>query len=553
MRLSLSTRIFVGFAVVVACFGSASLYGVAAVTSLRHELRFLRKQALPLLDSLRESGVELRAYDEALRRAAPHDLDWVSRFVPNSRPYERVQALIVKLRTIREASRPPRLARFLSPAPLPLPALDTSLVTLRRSTEARDRISGDPEMGRLLGPARDRADDDAEVFGVLVVGLHRAVAERRLSDAARLVVEIRRMIRQIHGALASFQRQFEDLLNERFARAEHSERQLGLIVMVSAAVSLAVSVVALLVMLATLRPMASLAEVVGRFARGDRRARAETSGASEIRRLAVEWNRMADVLAEREGRLSAQREDLARAERLATLGHMAARMAHEVRNPLSSIGLNAELLEEELRAGHDFDRREARELLEAIASEVERLRQVTETYLTRARRVPLTREGTDLGQLVRRLVDFARSELEQRQVVASVQSPPDAVAEIDTRMVRQALWNLVRNGWEAMPGGGNLWLEVRRRQAEGPGGMVDWLVIAVEDSGAGIAEEARPRLFEPFFTTKEAGTGVGLALVAEIASAHGGKVVVASPERGHGARFEMWVPVLPPPEVVVEA
>ncbi len=553
MRLSLSTRIFVGFAVVVACFGSASLYGVAAVTSLRHELRFLRKQALPLLDSTRESGVELRAYDEALRRAAPHDLDWVSRFVPNARPYERVKDLIGKLRAIREASRPPRLARFLSPAPVALPALDTSLMALKRSTEARDRIAGDPEMARLLGPAREKATDDAEVFEVLVVGLHRAVAERRLSDAARLVVEIRRMIRQIHGAMASFQREFEELLNQRFARAEHSERQLGLIVAVSSAVSLAVSVVALLVMLATLRPMASLAEVVRRFARGDRRARAETTGASEIRHLAVEWNRMADVLAEREGRLSAQREDLARAERLATLGHMAARMAHEVRNPLSSIGLNAELLEEELRAGHELNRDEARDLLEAIGSEVERLRQVTETYLTRARRVPLNREPTDLGQLIGRLVDFARSELEQRQVVANVQSPKVASASIDTRMVRQALWNLVRNGWEAMPGGGRLWLEVERRATESPDGVVDWLVIVVEDSGAGIAEEARPRLFEPFFTTKEAGTGVGLALVAEVASAHGGKIEVAEPRHGDGACFQLWLPVVPPPEPEAEA
>ena len=542
MRLSLSTRIFVGFALVVACFGTASLYGVAAVTSLRHELRFLRKQALPLLDSLRESGVELRAYDEALRRAAPHDLDWVSRFVPNARPYERIDRLVEKLRAIREASRPPRLARFLSPAPLPLPALDTSLLTLRHSTEARDRIAGDSEMGRLLGEAKEAAQNDAQVFGALVTGLHRAAAERRLSDAARLVVEIRRLIRHVHGAMGVFQRQFEDLLNARFAAAEHSERQLGLIVAISSAVSLAVSVIALLVMLATLRPMAALAEVVRLFARGDRKIRAETGGAAEIRQLAVEWNRMADVLAEREARLSAQREDLARSERLATLGHMAARMTHEVRNPLSSIGLNAELLEEELRAGHELDRDEARELLEAIGAEVERLRQVTETYLNRARRAPMERQPTNLGQLIGRLIDFARSELEQRQVTPNVHSPADAAAQIDGRMVRQALWNLVRNGWEAMPGGGTLWLEVNSQPAADARQDLQWLVIAVEDSGPGIAEEARPRLFEPFFTTKEAGTGVGLALVAEVASAHGGRVTVAEGRHGSGARFELWLP-----------
>ena len=92
--MSLSTRIFLAFAVVVAATGASSFYAVAAVTGLRHELGFLRERALPLLDELRQDAAELHGFDEALQRAAPHDLDWVVRFIPNARPFGRVEQLV---------------------------------------------------------------------------------------------------------------------------------------------------------------------------------------------------------------------------------------------------------------------------------------------------------------------------------------------------------------------------------------------------------------------------------------------------------------------------
>ena len=106
--------------------------------------------------------------------------------------------------------------------------------------------------------------------------------------------------------------------------------------------------------------------MVRRFAAGDRKARAELTGATEIRTLAQETNRMADALEAREMQVSVAREELGRSERLAALGQLAARMAHEVRNPLSSIGLNAELLGDELRGGGDPNREETGELLDAM-------------------------------------------------------------------------------------------------------------------------------------------------------------------------------------------
>ncbi len=535
-RFSLSTRIFIAFAIVVATFGTAAAYGVATVTGLRHELGFLRQRAMPLLRTLRNNGLELRGFDEALQRAAPHDLDWVARFVPNARPFRRLDRILGQIGALQEEARPPRMVRLLvGPAP-PVPAIGQELVALRTSREAALRIARDTALLPLLGRRFEAATDET-AFASLVAGLQRAVADKRYTDAARLVVEIRRIVRRIHRGVEGVERQLEQALNERFTRAQEGEARLGIVVASSAGVALLVAVVVLLVMVVTLRPMAALADVVRRFAEGERTVRADTGGAAEIRQLAVEYNRMADALAEREREIAAQRDDLARSERLATLGHMAARVVHEIRNPLSSIGLNAELLSDEGEGGADPSERA--ELLTAIGAEVERLRQITEGYLHQTRPAPQVEERVEVESLLTRLADFVRAELSERRVIAHVHVQQGVVADVDTRMIRQALWNLVRNAWESMPDGGTVWLEGSHGGVPGNAQVI----IAVEDSGPGVTVEAREQIFEPFFTTKDTGTGVGLALVEEVARLHGGEVSVVDGRRGAGARFELRLPV----------
>ena len=541
LRTSLPLRIFLAFAVLVTCTGAASFYGIAAVGALRHELGFLRQGALPLLDELRQSGLELRGFDEALQRAEPHDLEWVVRFTPTARPFQRVDQILAHTRALRDLSRPPRLGQFLSSQRLPLPVLDARLAALRSAHEARDRMVQDPVL-RAAAPGVELTQTDAAAFDVLVDRLQRAIAEKRLTDAGRIVVEIRRIIRQVHGALGRAERDFEHVLSARFEEARRSESNLGVIVVTASLVSLAVAIVMLLAMLATLRPMTALTEVVRRFASGDRKARAATGGATEIATLALEWNRMADALAQREAQLGAQREELTRTERLATLGHMAARMVHEVRNPLSSIGLNAELLDEELSRGTAMDAEEARELLAAIGREIERLRHITEVYLDRARPAPTQQQRIDLGELVESVHEFVRSELERRGVVALVTVERGVWVEADSGLLRQALWNLLRNAWEAMPQGGRVWLEVSTRLTLGGRRAV----IAVEDTGPGVPQAERDAIFEPFTTSKERGTGIGLALVREVAAAHGGRIQLTSGRHGPGARFELELPPVAP-------
>jgi signal transduction histidine kinase len=275
----------------------------------------------------------------------------------------------------------------------------------------------------------------------------------------------------------------------------------------------------------TLRPLRRLREGARRIAAGDYGKRIAETGPTEIADLAREFNSMGRAVQERE-------EEKLRAARIAIAGKMAGQVAHEVRNPLSSIGLNTELLEDELFE-HDS---EARELCRKIRNEVDRLTQITEIYLgLRGGKPKLARES--LNAIVDDLVGFVRKDLANRRVRLDTElDPEDPVGNIDANQIRQCLINLVRNAADAVASNGGGRVVVRTRGARGR------VEVAVEDDGVGIAHEQLPRLFEPFFSTKKGGTGLGLALTQQIIQDHGGEIHVAS-RVGRGTTFTLSVPV----------
>ncbi len=220
------------------------------------------------------------------------------------------------------------------------------------------------------------------------------------------------------------------------------------------------------------------------------------------------------------------------AERLAAIGKMAAHITHEIRNPLSSMQLNVELLEETLRG--DGASEEARRLLSAIVREVGRLADVSEEYL-RVARLPSPRPSlVDLCALVRDVASFAKPELDRARVALDLRVPAAPLTvPIDEAQVRQALVNLVRNAREAMEDGGTITLAVSS--------VEDGAVLEVIDEGPGIPEEVRLRIFDPFFTTKATGTGLGLPLTKQIVEAHGGSISCEAAEP-RGTRFRLAFP-----------
>jgi signal transduction histidine kinase len=246
--------------------------------------------------------------------------------------------------------------------------------------------------------------------------------------------------------------------------------------------------------------------------------------------------RAARAKAERLNReMEAAMARLARAEQLAAVGRLSAKMAHEVRNPLGAISLNVDMLEDIIQELSGPAAGEAHEVLRGIRQEVHALADLTDEYLVAARLPRPRLEKDSINELVSELVDFLRpvAELESISITVSLgESLP--IFPFDRAMLRQAVRNLIRNAMEVLANGGRIAISTGCEEHEA--------LIAVADNGPGIAPEAADRLFEPFFTTKPGGTGLGLSIAQQIVREHGGEISCVS-QPGMGARFVIRLPL----------
>jgi signal transduction histidine kinase len=219
------------------------------------------------------------------------------------------------------------------------------------------------------------------------------------------------------------------------------------------------------------------------------------------------------------------------------VGRLAAQITHEIRNPLSSLSLNAELLQERLERGiqDDAGRAEAHALLVAMSREVERLAEITEEYLRFARHPKPDFSVVDLNDAVDELVDFMAAELAAGGVVAVRELTAAPRVRADAGQLRQVLLNLVRNAREAAGPGGHVRLSTKVDD------VTRVALLEIEDDGPGIPQALKSHLFEPFFSTKERGTGLGLAVVQQIVHEHGGEVT-CHPVLPKGTRFVVSLP-----------
>ncbi|PYM12026.1 MAG: hypothetical protein DMD81_25205 [Candidatus Rokuibacteriota bacterium] len=235
-------------------------------------------------------------------------------------------------------------------------------------------------------------------------------------------------------------------------------------------------------------------------------------------------------------RLQATQEELLVSERMATVGRLSLKVAHEVRNPISAIELNAEMLQESIRSGDPHDLEEASGLVTAIRDQVNALDQLTEEYLAFARFPRPQFEDESINHLIQELAEFVRPlAARQGQSVRVEADPAVPMLEIDRTLLRQAILNLVKNGFDAMPRGRQLTIATRVNTGEA-------IEISVADQGPGISREVAERLFEPFFTTKTQGTGLGLGIARQITEEHGGELRWANGPEG-GVTFTIRLPM----------
>ena len=216
-------------------------------------------------------------------------------------------------------------------------------------------------------------------------------------------------------------------------------------------------------------------------------------------------------------------------ERMASMGRMASGVAHEVRTPLGAIQGAAEILGEDFPEGHP-----RRPFFEILLEEIGRLKRVVEDFLDLGRPIPLNPRPVALAEAVREVFQSLGPEAARVGVELHNHAQEEAVVRADPLRLHQALANLVLNGLQASPSGGSLTV-----RTEGAPGF--WTVL-VEDEGPGLPPGEEGRIFEPFFTRRKEGTGLGLALVKQIAQAHGGSVEGRN-RPGGGSVFALALPV----------
>lgn len=221
----------------------------------------------------------------------------------------------------------------------------------------------------------------------------------------------------------------------------------------------------------------------------------------------------------------------------AELAEIAGGLAHEIRNPLSTMQLNLDLLAEDFAHPETQRDRRALQKIERVRKESHRLQNILEDFLRFVRAQGLRLIPADLNEVVDVLRDFHEGQAAAQGVVLRThydKSLPQVALEVE--LFKQALLNLTLNALHAMPDGGELILTTRR---DG-----DSVVLDVTDTGCGISAESQPRIFEAFYSTRPSGNGLGLPTVRRIVEAHGGSITFES-EPGRGTKFSIRLPTCP--------
>jgi len=301
------------------------------------------------------------------------------------------------------------------------------------------------------------------------------------------------------------------------------------------------------------RPVRRLVDQARRVGRGDLSTRLFVRQRDEIGELAAETNTMCDRLAETRRRLEdetlariAALEQLRHADRLTTVGKLAAGLAHEIGTPLNVITGHAQLIADEYPPDGS-----AHENALIIAQQAERVASIIRQLLDFARQRSPQPTHHNLVALVRKTAALLTALAHKHGVSFEVDAPDEDVwARVDPAQMQQALTNLVVNGIHAMPEGGTLRLRVAQRSVRPPldhgGSPGEYHCLEVLDWGVGIHPDHLARVFEPFFTTKDVGegTGLGLSVSYGIVREHGGWIGVDSAP-GRGSRFSIFLPLEP--------
>jgi signal transduction histidine kinase len=293
-------------------------------------------------------------------------------------------------------------------------------------------------------------------------------------------------------------------------------------------------------------------------ASGEFTHRIELKTSDEMAELATAMNdmtqRFQEVRDDLNQKVKVRTKQVVRSEQLASVGFLAAGVSHEINNPLQSIALCAESLEERLHDviqaddalpddEHNTEITVLRQYLRMIQDEAFRCSQITDRLLDFARIGESEREATDLTELVNEVVQMIGHLGKYRNKDIQFNNQEPVIAAVNAQELKQVVLNLLTNGLDSIDCGGAVRVEVSQRDGKAQ--------LRVKDDGCGMTEETREHLFEPFFTRRRdgQGTGLGLSISYIIIQEHGGEIVVNSDGPGSGAEFVVTVPIVAGPIV----
>jgi signal transduction histidine kinase len=444
------------------------------------------------------------------------------------------------------------------------PLIDVAISGGRGEDETFDRLMNQAEVrlrscadAACHGTARRPSEMAASLVPYMRSIRERATALMRLDEHAspankiRLLRDVNQLAQDANGQLERMSATLVSRIESLQSQSLRVDQRLRRLMIASMFFILVIAIAtACLVAARLLRPIRELVVGTGHVMKGNLGYRVPIVEKDEIGDLASSFNAMAQEIQEhrehlektmqaKTAELKRAQDSLLQSEKLASIGLLAAGVAHELNNPLTSILMNVNLLMEEVDAQSDLYGE-----LRRITDDTIRCKRIIDDLRDFSRRHELEIHSCDLNEIVRKAVELILHQAKHSAII--LKQPRYAelpLVPCDPRRLQQVLMNVLVNAIQAMPNGGTLAVRTGLRE--------QFAEITVEDTGIGISRDARGKIFDPFFTTKPDGTGLGLSIVYRIMEEHGGKVEIesstreetAADDKNSGTTVRLLVPI----------